>query len=178
VRQIRRRRRTRKSIISPTVAWGRVGHSARANLEGVEPLGVLAGLVPAIHAAPLQEAFEVGGFHTAWMPGTSPGTTREGYERPELYNWLAEPDSCGTSPGTTRQGCERLELYTRSCRPAQLFASASMIVAACFLAASNPGVVLTLSLKQARKAAWPWVASFSISFSSFSCNFGLLLGLL
>src|SRR3984957_7794746 len=38
------------------------------------------------HAAPLQETFEVGGFRTAWMPGTSPGRTREAFGRPHLCN--------------------------------------------------------------------------------------------
>ena len=74
----------------------------RENLGETAPLGGLAGLVPAIprrmrsirpHAAPLQETFEVGGFRTAWMPGTS--------------------------PGTTRGGCVRLKIYTRSCRTGQ-----------------------------------------------------------
>jgi hypothetical protein len=74
----------------------------RENLGETAPLGGLAGLVPAIprrmrsirpHAAPLQETFEVGGFRSAWMPGTS--------------------------PGRTRQGCVRLELRTRSCRTGQ-----------------------------------------------------------
>jgi hypothetical protein len=46
---------------------------------------VMAGLVPAIHAAPLQETFEVGGLRSAWMPGTSPGTTRQGCKRLELW---------------------------------------------------------------------------------------------
>src|SRR5580700_9292653 len=67
----------------------------RENLSGIEPLGVLAGLVPAIprrmrsirpHAEPLQETFEVGGSRTAWMPGTSPGTTRGGCVRLKIYN--------------------------------------------------------------------------------------------
>jgi hypothetical protein len=67
----------------------------RENLRGIEPLGVLAGLVPAIHAAPLQETFEVGGFRTAWMPGTSPGTTRGGRIALPLYagrRWREAPD--------------------------------------------------------------------------------------
>jgi hypothetical protein len=58
----------------------------RENRKGAQPPGVLAGLVPAIHAAPLQETFEVDGLRSAWMPGTSPGRTREGCERLELYN--------------------------------------------------------------------------------------------
>jgi hypothetical protein len=36
----------------------------------------------------LQETFEVGGFRSAWMPGTSPGKTREGGERLKLCNRL------------------------------------------------------------------------------------------
>jgi hypothetical protein len=35
----------------------------------------MAGLVPAIHAAPLQTTFEVGDGFSAWMPGTRPGMT-------------------------------------------------------------------------------------------------------
>ena len=68
---------------------------ARENLSGIEPFGVLAGLVPAIHAAPLQETFEVGGFRTAWMPRTSPGTTRGGRTALPLYagrRWREAPD--------------------------------------------------------------------------------------
>src|SRR5580698_11587748 len=53
---------------------------ARNNLKGKSPLGVLAGLVPAIHAERLHQTFEVGGFRAAWMPGTSPGTTPESCE--------------------------------------------------------------------------------------------------
>jgi hypothetical protein len=41
----------------------------------------VAGLVPAIHAVPLQATFKVGDFRSAWMPGTSPGKTREGCGR-------------------------------------------------------------------------------------------------
>ena len=39
------------------------------------PLDVMAGLVPAIHAAPLQTTLEVHGGLWAWMPGTRPGMT-------------------------------------------------------------------------------------------------------
>jgi hypothetical protein len=35
----------------------------------------MAGLVPAIHAAPLQITFDVGDGFSAWMPGTRPGMT-------------------------------------------------------------------------------------------------------
>jgi hypothetical protein len=45
----------------------------------VQPAVVMAGLVPAIHAAPLPETFEVGVLRTAWMPGTRPGMTRGGW---------------------------------------------------------------------------------------------------
>jgi hypothetical protein len=41
----------------------------------VQPLRVMAGLVPAIHAAPLQETFEVRTAGWAWMPGARPGMT-------------------------------------------------------------------------------------------------------
>jgi hypothetical protein len=44
----------------------------------LQPMVVMAGLVPAIHAAPLQETSEVGIRRTAWMPGTRPGRTRRG----------------------------------------------------------------------------------------------------
>jgi hypothetical protein len=63
----------------------------------------MAGLVPAIHAGPSQETFEGGGFRSAWMPGTSPGTTREGSER-------LEPDSPGARLGVTCWAPRRKEL--------------------------------------------------------------------
>ena len=34
---------------------------------------VMAGLVPAIHAMPLRDAFRNGAVGSAWMPGTIPG---------------------------------------------------------------------------------------------------------
>jgi hypothetical protein len=40
-----------------------------------QPPDVLAGLVPAIHAAGLQPVSEEGVQGTAWMPGTRPGMT-------------------------------------------------------------------------------------------------------
>jgi hypothetical protein len=45
------------------------------------PFHVMAGLVPAIHAAPLQTTFEVGNGFWAWMLGTRPGMTCWGSER-------------------------------------------------------------------------------------------------
>jgi hypothetical protein len=84
----------------------------RENLSGIEPLGVLAGLVPAIprrmrsirpHAERMQETFEVGGFRTAWMPGTSPGTTRGDVCDLRFTTGLAEPDSRGLVPGIHAQ---------------------------------------------------------------------------
>jgi len=51
------------------------------------PFDVMAGLVPAIHAAPLQTTFEVGGGFWAWMPGTRPrlsGSIRRRHWRAEL----------------------------------------------------------------------------------------------
>jgi hypothetical protein len=43
------------------------------------PLVVMAGLVPAIHAAPpALQALECRGNCGAWMPGTRPGMTTEG----------------------------------------------------------------------------------------------------
>ena len=41
----------------------------------VRPTRVMAGLVPAIHAAPLLETFEVRRIGSAWMPGTRPSMT-------------------------------------------------------------------------------------------------------
>jgi hypothetical protein len=38
----------------------------------------MAGLVPAIHAAPLRKTFEVSDRMTAWMAGTSPAMTVAG----------------------------------------------------------------------------------------------------
>jgi hypothetical protein len=35
----------------------------------------MTGLVPVIHAAPLQKPSEIGRSLTAWMPGTRPGMT-------------------------------------------------------------------------------------------------------
>jgi hypothetical protein len=76
------------------------------------------GLVPAIprrmrsirpHATPLQETFEVGGFRSAWMPGTSPGKTREGCERLQLCNRFCRTGQRGRGarPGMTCRGCKR-----------------------------------------------------------------------
>jgi hypothetical protein len=39
------------------------------------PFDVMAGLVPAIHAAPLQTTLEVLNGFWAWIPGTRPGMT-------------------------------------------------------------------------------------------------------
>jgi hypothetical protein len=41
----------------------------------VHPPYVTAGLIPAIHAVPPQEAFGVVVVGSAWMPGTRPGMT-------------------------------------------------------------------------------------------------------
>jgi hypothetical protein len=38
----------------------------------------MAGLVPAIHAAPLSESFNQRSGGSAWMPGTRPGMTPAG----------------------------------------------------------------------------------------------------
>jgi hypothetical protein len=90
----------------------------RENLSGIEPLGVLAGLVPAIprrmrsirpHAASLQETFEVGGLRTAWMPGTSPGTARKGCERPELYNRSCRTGQPWREAGHDAPGVQKAE---------------------------------------------------------------------
>jgi hypothetical protein len=50
-------------------------HEKRANFMIVRPAVVMAGLVPAIHAAPLQTTLEVRDGLWAWMPGTRPGKT-------------------------------------------------------------------------------------------------------
>jgi hypothetical protein len=56
--------------------WENLGlHKRRSGLRIVQPTVVMAGLVPAIHAAPLEEAFELGAFRAAWMAGTSPAMT-------------------------------------------------------------------------------------------------------
>jgi hypothetical protein len=87
----------------------------RENLGETAPLGGLAGLVPAIprrmrsirpHAAPLQETFEVGGFRSAWMPGTSPGKTREGCERLKLYNRSCRTGQPWACPGYPKANAE------------------------------------------------------------------------
>jgi hypothetical protein len=57
------------------------------------PVVVVAGLVPAIHAAPLRETSEVGVFRTAWMPGTRPGRTRRGCSTARRHNQLRFPDN-------------------------------------------------------------------------------------
>ena len=44
----------------------------------LHPPRAMAGLVPAIHAAPTQETFEIGVVGSAWMPGKRPGMTRGG----------------------------------------------------------------------------------------------------
>src|ERR1700722_5004890 len=59
---------------------------------------VMAGLVPAIHAAPLQTNFDVGSGFWAWMPGTRPGLTGQG---------------CHDA------GCVRLKICNRSCSTEQ-----------------------------------------------------------
>ena len=101
---VRTRRRCKK--LSKLAASDRRGCPGQARARRVRVVSDLSfttdpaqpdsrGLVPAIprrmrsirpHAGPSQETFEGGGFRSAWMPGTSPGTTREGCERPGLYN--------------------------------------------------------------------------------------------
>ena len=47
------------------------------------PAAVMAGLVPAIHAATkLRQTSKVSVLGTAWMPGTRPGMTRGGCSVP------------------------------------------------------------------------------------------------
>jgi hypothetical protein len=53
----------------------------------------MAGLVPAIHAAPLQGTFVVSAGGSAWMPGTRPGMTRGGCKERSNYNNFVSPDS-------------------------------------------------------------------------------------
>jgi hypothetical protein len=61
------------------------------DLPFVLPERVMAGLVPAIHAAPLQGTFEVGVGGSAWMPGTRPGMTRGGCKELSNYNQFRFP---------------------------------------------------------------------------------------
>jgi hypothetical protein len=84
----------------------------RENLSETEPLGVLAGLVPAIprrmrstrpHAAPLQETFEVGAFRTAWMPGQARARRAVVVCDLRFTAGLAEPDSRGLVLGIHAQ---------------------------------------------------------------------------
>ncbi len=53
---------------------------------------VMAGLVPAIHAAPLQGALKVGALGAAWMPGTRPGMTVEVAASPSATTDFVSPD--------------------------------------------------------------------------------------
>jgi hypothetical protein len=57
-----------------------------------QPETVMAGLVPAIHAAPSQNAFAIGRSGAAWMPGTRPGMTRVG--RHSIFLDLPAPKKC------------------------------------------------------------------------------------
>jgi hypothetical protein len=57
----------------------------------VQPAVVMAGLVPAIHAAPLQRTIVVGVLSTAWMPGTRPGMTRGGCSDVRRHNQFPFP---------------------------------------------------------------------------------------
>jgi hypothetical protein len=50
-------------------------HNRLQDRASLQPPRVMAGLVPAIHAAPLQETFKIGVVGSAWMPGTRPGMT-------------------------------------------------------------------------------------------------------
>src|ERR1700722_13138046 len=101
---VRTRRRCKK--LSKLAASDRRGCPGQARARRVRVVSDLSfttglaepdsrGLVPAIprrmrsirpHAAPWQETFEVGGFRTAWMRGTSPGTTRGGCMRLKIYD--------------------------------------------------------------------------------------------
>jgi len=73
--------------------------------------GVDPGIVPAIHAAPPQETFEIGVVGSAWMPGTRPGMTRGG-----CTNLTSTRISCASSiPRTAvRQAGEGLRSAKRS----------------------------------------------------------------
>jgi hypothetical protein len=66
-----------KSFLSPP--RGRPRKPNRTRYEVIRrhyrPGRVMAGLVPAIHAAPLQKVFGVVGGGAAWIPGTRPGMT-------------------------------------------------------------------------------------------------------
>ena len=121
---VRTPRRCKK--LSKLAASARRGCPGQARAGRVRLLGDLTyatdpaqpdsrGLVPAIprrmrsirpHAAPLQETFEVGGFRSAWMPGTSPGKTREGCERLKLYNRSCRTGQSWACPGHPKANAE------------------------------------------------------------------------
>jgi hypothetical protein len=56
-------------------------------------LDVMAGLVPAIHAAPLRSTLEVRDGLSAWMPGTRPGMTWSSWKRRSTATEFCSPDS-------------------------------------------------------------------------------------
>jgi len=64
---------------------------------------VMAGLVPAIHAAPKRT--------TAWMPGTRPGMTAQGDEEAARF-FLLSPSSW---PGLSRPSTRRRRAQQRGC---------------------------------------------------------------
>src|ERR1700689_3864069 len=83
-----------------------------AQVRAGEPLGVLAGLVPAIprrmrsirpHAEPLQETFEVGVFRTAWSPRQARARRAGVVCDLRFTTGLAEPDSRGLVLGIHAQ---------------------------------------------------------------------------
>src|SRR3984957_11243746 len=75
-RSMGRSRRWRRCSAPSPLAQGRPGKRKVAQTEMqlacVPSFVVMAGLVPAIHAAPLQTNFYAGGGFGAWMPGTRP----------------------------------------------------------------------------------------------------------
>src|ERR1700722_11827916 len=121
-------RRRRSQRLKGLTAYGRgcpaQGHGCpvelkspvtRENLSGIEPLGVLAGAVPARPAVTVEESSYGRGSGTAWRPGTSPGTTRGVVCDLRFTTDLAEPDSLGTRPGTTCWGCKGRSHATEFC---------------------------------------------------------------
>jgi hypothetical protein len=65
----------------------------------MRPTDVMAGLVPAIHAAPWQTTFDVDDGVWAWMAGTSPAMTRRGSK-----GWSNATEFCSADSSATTEG--------------------------------------------------------------------------
>ena len=94
--------------MSRAVRGNRNDPQGDASLLRMQPRAVMAGLVPAIHAAPLHVTFQNRGPCTAWMPGTGPGMTRWGCaERGKSAAWIFPGRSCAQrGRGTMRSVVE------------------------------------------------------------------------